>query len=1021
MPIDTESSSRSRDEVDNPILWEPSLAFVKVAITALLIGCGLTAIALRIFVPQESYRLLGPGLVAVVSFIGWVLQARGHIRTAVNFLAIGVWVALNLIGVFTGGVYAATSVVFPVVVLLIGWLISARAALVVGALTVLSTAAFVVAQVEGFLPHIVTFVPALHGAVQAIMVSVAVALIVFLVSAYQNRLKEIQKVSNTLMQRSAALETHRVDLNRAQAVGNVGSWIYEPASKSMSLSAECCRIFGVPEGHIGTRDGFIARLPREDQKSFGLAWSIAQTSGLLDIEHRIYVAGSPRWIRQRAELEFDTDGILRRVVGVAQDVTERKAIEVEILAAKAQLQATLDAIPDMLFEADLQGQIYDFRSPRTDLLADGAGAMVGGNIQNLLPRSASEVCMETLRQASAAGHTGRGQFELQMDEATYWFELTVAQKPPSDNQGQRFIALARDVTERKNAELSQLESESKFRTIIEATPVPLVLNDSQGNITYVNKAFLQTIGYSIREVPTMQEWWVRAYPIPQYRKWVMEKWKNLSNEPETEGSAQTELEVKIRCVDGTDRTFLISTNPLAEGPRETTLMVLYDITERIAAEESIRNLVFYDQLTNLPNRRLLLDRLKQALASSTRNRKHVALLFIDLDNFKTINDTHGHTLGDLLLKQVSQRLSSCVRFGDTVARLGGDEFVVMLEDLSEHAHEASDQAEIIGNKIISTLNRIYQLGTQQYHNTASIGLTLFVEHRGSLDDLLTRADLAMYQAKAAGRNALCFFDPNMQAEVNARAALEAGMRDALLKSQFMLYYQPQVDGQGRPVGAECLLRWQHPNGNVVSPADFIPLAEETRLIVAMGQWVLQTACRQLSEWATQPVLAELTLAVNVSVHQFHQDDFVAQVLLALERSGANPKQLKLELTESLLVSDVEEVVQKMLALKAKGVGLSLDDFGTGYSSLNYLKRLPLDQLKIDRSFVQDLPQNGDDAAIVKTIISLGHNLGLSIMAEGVETQAQRDFLGQLGCSSFQGYLFGVPLAPHDFERWAHQH
>jgi EAL domain-containing protein (putative c-di-GMP-specific phosphodiesterase class I) len=290
-----------------------------------------------------------------------------------------------------------------------------------------------------------------------------------------------------------------------------------------------------------------------------------------------------------------------------------------------------------------------------------------------------------------------------------------------------------------------------------------------------------------------------------------------------------------------------------------------------------------------------------------------------------------------------------------------------------------------------------------------------------LDDLLTRADLAMYQAKAAGRNALCFFDPNMQAEVNARAALEAGMRDALLKSQFMLYYQPQVDAQGLLLGAECLLRWQHPNGNVVSPADFIPLAEETRLIVAMGQWVLQTACKQLAEWATHAALAELTLAVNVSVHQFHQEDFVAQVLLALERSGADPKLLKLELTESLLVSDVEEVVQKMLALKAKGVGLSLDDFGTGYSSLNYLKRLPLDQLKIDRSFVQDLPQNGDDAAIVKTIISLGHNLGLSIMAEGVETQAQRDFLGQLGCSSFQGYLFGTPLALRDFERWAHHH
>jgi EAL domain-containing protein (putative c-di-GMP-specific phosphodiesterase class I) len=344
--------------------------------------------------------------------------------------------------------------------------------------------------------------------------------------------------------------------------------------------------------------------------------------------------------------------------------------------------------------------------------------------------------------------------------------------------------------------------------------------------------------------------------------------------------------------------------------------------------------------------------------------------------------------------------------------------VVMLEDLSELLPEASQQAESIGGKIISNLNRMYQLGNQQYHNTASIGITLFIEHGGPVDDLLTRADLAMYQAKAVGRNALRFFDPHMQAEVNARAALEAGIRDALLKSQFMLHYQPQVDAGGQPIGAECLLRWQHPNGNVVYPADFIALAEETRLIVAMGQWVLQTACKQLAAWSAQPRLSDFTLSVNVSVHQFRQEDFVPQVLQALERSGADPKQLKLELTESLLVSDVDGVVQKMLALKAQGVGLSLDDFGTGYSSLNYLKRLPLDQLKIDRSFVQDLPQNGDDAAIVKTIISLGHNLGLSIMAEGVETQAQRDFLGQLGCSSFQGYLFGTPLALEDFERWA---
>jgi diguanylate cyclase (GGDEF)-like protein len=406
------------------------------------------------------------------------------------------------------------------------------------------------------------------------------------------------------------------------------------------------------------------------------------------------------------------------------------------------------------------------------------------------------------------------------------------------------------------------------------------------------------------------------------------------------------------------------------------------------------------------------------MASSTRTEKYGALLFIDLDNFKTLNDTLGHDIGDLLLQQVAGRLSACIREGDTVARLGGDEFVVMLEDLSHSAVEAATQAETVGEKIMLVLNETYQLDSYSHHSTPSIGVTLFVDQQGTLDELLKRADLAMYQAKAAGRNTLRFFEPEMQAVVTTRAALEAGLREAVLKEQFLLHYQAQVDGAGRMTGVEALLRWQHPERGLVSPGEFIPLAEDTGLILPMGHWVMQTACTQLALWATRPEMAKLTMAVNVSARQFHRPDFVAQVLAVLDATGADPRRLKLELTESLLVDDVEGVISKMAALKARGVSFSLDDFGTGYSSLSYLKRLPLDQLKIDQSFVRDILTDSNDAAIARTIVALAESMGIAVIAEGVETEQQRIFIAGQGCHAYQGYLCSRPLPLDAFEVFA---
>ncbi len=442
---------------------------------------------------------------------------------------------------------------------------------------------------------------------------------------------------------------------------------------------------------------------------------------------------------------------------------------------------------------------------------------------------------------------------------------------------------------------------------------------------------------------------------------------------------------------------------------------LHDITARKAAEAEIRTLGFYDSLTGLPNRRLLLDRVKQALASSVRSGRESALLFIDLDDFKTINDSLGHATGDMLLQQVAQRLTSCVREGDTVARLGGDEFVVMLEDLSKQPLEAAKQTEAIGTKILAVLNEPYRLGTHEYRGTPSIGATLFNDQHSGLEELLKQADIAMYQAKKAGRNTLRFFDPQMQTSVNARAALEKELRNAISNNEFQLHYQIQVDSSGRSLGAEALIRWLHPAQGLLNPSQFIPLAEETGLILLIGQWVLDAACSQLKAWQQDPLTRNLVLAINVSAKQFRQPTFVNQVKTALQRHGINSNCLKLELTESLLLENVEDTIATMNALNEIGIRFSLDDFGTGYSSLQYLKLLPLNQLKIDQSFVRDLASDNSDQAIVRTIIAMANSLNLGIIAEGVETEAQQQVLIDKGCTHYQGYLFSRPLPIDQFE------
>ena len=458
-----------------------------------------------------------------------------------------------------------------------------------------------------------------------------------------------------------------------------------------------------------------------------------------------------------------------------------------------------------------------------------------------------------------------------------------------------------------------------------------------------------------------------------------------------------------------------------DGQPQSILAINTDITQRKATEREIQRLAFYDPLTSLPNRMLLMDRMHHALAAAQRHQQGGALLFIDLDNFKQLNDTLGHDQGDLLLQQVARRLGHCVRSVDTVARLGGDEFVVMLEELSASGDDLVLQARSVGEKILNMLSMPYPLQGYQYRSTPSVGIAPFTGTESTtVSELLKQADLAMYQAKAAGRNTLRFFDPQMQAVVTARAALEADLRAALAQDEFFLHFQPQVRQSGAIAGVEALLRWNHAQRGMVSPSDFIALAEETGLIVPLGRWVLHNACKLLASWQDDPLRRDLTMAVNVSSSQFRSPSFVDDVARVLAITGAPSGQLKLELTESVLLEDMESTIATMEALRAYGVGFSLDDFGTGYSSLSYLKRMPLDQLKIDQSFVRDVLSDPKDAAIVHTIIGLSRSLGLDVIAEGVETEEQRISLGGAGCDLYQGYLFSKPLPVADLDAFLTQ-
>ena len=561
------------------------------------------------------------------------------------------------------------------------------------------------------------------------------------------------------------------------------------------------------------------------------------------------------------------------------------------------------------------------------------------------------------------------------------------------------------------SERHQVQSELRVAAAAFESPESMLVMDPQLQVLRINQAFTVRLGYTLDQVAGQPLAGLSAEGTDSI--FHEELYQLLLLQGQWSG------EIWLHHQGGGLFPEWLNINAVKNKQDEVTHFVatLSSLTQRKVDEEKIQQLAYFDPLTELPNRRLLMDRMRQALHNSHLSQAWGAVLLIDLDLFKTLNDTQGHGKGDLLLQLVAKRLGQLLKPTDTVARMGGDEFVVLLENLDRQAQQANHQAQAVGQRIMKNLCRSFGLEDTHFYLSCSVGISLFKGNERSTDELLTQADLAMYQVKANGRNGLRVFDQTMQSLMTSRTDMTAHIRQAVEKQQFVLHYQPQVNALGQVTGAEALLRWQHPVRGEILPRDFIPIAEETGQIVAMGDWVLQTVCRQLQSWSGNPLLDGLTVSANVSTHQFCEPDFADKLLRLLDATGADPKRLKLELTESVMVDNLDDIAQKMQRLKKIGVSFSLDDFGTGYSSLAYLKKLPIDELKIDRSFVRDILTNSNDAAIARTIVTLSHSLGLEVIAEGVETEQQREMLAWYNCFSYQGYLFSRPLPQLEFEQY----
>ncbi|MGZ5007313.1 MAG: EAL domain-containing protein [Methylobacter sp.] len=693
----------------------------------------------------------------------------------------------------------------------------------------------------------------------------------------------------------------------------------------------------------------------------------------------------------QVELEMQNEALQR--AGAALEASHKRYLNLYEFAPVGYLTLTPE------------GNIVELNLTAAQLLGEDRENLVNRHFTHLVAPEDSDRCYLLLKNTHK--HEADHKIvELKLKRHDSYFHARLDCLPAmTDDRTPIMRVILTDITANKHA-----EEELRIAAVAFEAQEGIMITNADNVILRVNRAFTQITGYSAEELIGQTP---RQLKSGQHDEaFYAQMWESIHRT----GSWQGEIWDQRKNGEVYPKWLTITAVKDNAGNITHYVGLHSDISVRKKSEEEIKQLAYYDPLTTLPNRRLLLDRLQQALASSTRSKKYGALIFIDLDNFKSLNDHLGHDMGDLLLQQVAQRLLDCVREGDTVSRQGGDEFVIMLEELSENIDEAAVKAKTIGEKIIGSLNQAYQLSSHEYRSTPSIGITLFINHQHEVNTLMKRADIAMYGAKAAGRNTLRFFDQDMQEAVTTRAALEADLRFALMKNQFKLYFQRQADHKGKTIGAELLLRWEHPKRGTISPLEFIPLAEEIGLVIPIGQWALQATCAELKRWQNHDRTRDLQLAVNISARQFHQPGFTGQLCAMLDKAGVKANRLKLEFAESLVFDNIDDSIAKMKRLKDIGLSFSIDDFGTGYSSLTCLAQLPFDQLKIDKSFVQKIGIRPADTVIVKTIIGMANNLGMEVIAEGVETEEQRAFLERHGCYLYQGNLIGELLPPEQFER-----
>ena len=807
---------------------------------------------------------------------------------------------------------------------------------------------------------------------------------------------------------SAPLQQANTFLKLVEQTAFVGVWMIDLAQERLVWSEQLALLHGAQPGYAPSLEkAFSFYAPEWREKVEALFSACAQQGVAFDEEMQIVTTqGRRAWVRTIGNPVRDESGKVVRVEGALQEIAPHGYPPGTLLRHTVSMGGAMGS-GEAFATVDRDGQFSYVNEQAERLLGRKADDLMGKMLWSSFQKTVRFRLEESFHAAVARNESI--EFEELDARVSTWLEL----------RGYPFgggVAIhLRDVTARHKSEeqLRLLESSiarlNDVVIITEAGP----FSAPGPRIVFVNEAFERRTGYTRDEVlgrtPRLLQGPDTQRGELDHIRAALEQWEpvrvDLINYKKNGEPFWVDLDI----------------SPVWDSTRKLTHWVAVgrDISERKSAEEKIQYLAFYDPLTKLPNRQLLLDRLHVALSDQDRPREG-ALMFIDLDNFKILNDTLGHQKGDMLLQQVAERLRSCVAKGDTVARLGGDEFVILIENSHAKPLEPAAAARIVSDRILTTLGEPYVLPGYLHHSTCSIGVTLFGKEPCSVSELLKQADLAMYQAKNLGRNAVCFFDPAMQALVSANAALASDLRQAWRENQFLIDYQPQVGVDGRMAGVEALLRWDHPERGRVGPDEFIPTAEETSLIVPIGRWVLETACEQLALWAKQPERRHLSIAVNVSVRQFRHPDFVDELMQAISNSGIEPQKLKLELTESLLADGIEVTVAKMGSLKEMGVTLSLDDFGMGYSSLSYLKRLPLDQLKIDREFVKEVLTDANDAAIARTIIGLAQSLGLGVIAEGVETEEQRAYLAAQGCPSYQGYLFCRPLPIDELETFMSQ-